>query len=112
MTTRAVQLLFLQWCVDITVRTLDVVDSLSIAIGPLSWAYPVEIFNAATRAKATAVTSSAAWISNFMIAQVSPPAFSNVGWLYVPDINILLRRLKQYDAASTWSLRYAALAMP
>ena len=53
------------------------------AIGPLTWAYPVEIFTSATRAKATAITSSAAWISNFMIAQVSPPAFANVGWRYV-----------------------------
>ncbi|KAI0027416.1 general substrate transporter [Vararia minispora EC-137] len=54
----------------------------SSAIGPLSWAYPVEIFNASMRAKATAITSSAAWISNFMIAQVSPPAFANIGWRF------------------------------
>ncbi|KZV61327.1 general substrate transporter [Peniophora sp. CONT] len=54
----------------------------SAAIGPLTWAYPVEIFTSSTRAKATAITSSAAWISNFMIAQVSPPAFANIGWKY------------------------------
>lgn len=36
----------------------------SSGIGPLSWAIPVEMFNNATRAKATAITSSAAWISN------------------------------------------------
>ncbi|VDB86957.1 unnamed protein product [Peniophora sp. CBMAI 1063] len=54
----------------------------SAAIGPLTWAYPVEIFTSATRAKATAITSSAAWIANFMIAQVSPPAFANIGWRY------------------------------
>lgn len=36
----------------------------SAAIGPLSWAIPVEMFNSATRAKATAITSSASWISN------------------------------------------------
>ncbi|KAF8317910.1 general substrate transporter [Clavulina sp. PMI_390] len=54
----------------------------SSMIGPLSWAYPVEIFNSATRARATAITSSAAWISNFMIAQASPPAFAHVGWKY------------------------------
>ncbi|KAJ8481900.1 hypothetical protein ONZ51_g5695 [Trametes cubensis] len=41
-----------------------------------------EMFNSATRAKATAITSSAAWISNFMIAQVSPIAFDHVGWKY------------------------------
>ncbi|KAH8103062.1 general substrate transporter [Cristinia sonorae] len=54
----------------------------SSGIGPLSWAIPVEMFNSATRAKATAITSSAAWISNFMIAQVSPLAFDNIGWKY------------------------------
>ncbi|KAH9836374.1 general substrate transporter [Rhodofomes roseus] len=54
----------------------------SACCGPLSWAIPVEMFNSATRAKATAITSSAAWISNFMIAQVSPPAFTSVGWKY------------------------------
>ncbi|TFK46300.1 general substrate transporter [Heliocybe sulcata] len=54
----------------------------SAAIGPLSWAIPVEMFNSATRAKATSITSSAAWISNFMIAQVSPIAFDRVGWRY------------------------------
>lgn len=36
----------------------------SSCLGPLSWAIPVEMFNSATRAKATAITSSAAWISN------------------------------------------------
>ncbi|KAG8935639.1 hypothetical protein FRC03_008987 [Tulasnella sp. 419] len=54
----------------------------SSAIGPLSWAYPVEIFNNATRAKATAITSMFAWISNFMIAQVTPKAFESIGWRY------------------------------
>ncbi|PSR76768.1 hypothetical protein PHLCEN_2v8220 [Hermanssonia centrifuga] len=54
----------------------------SSGIGPLSWAIPVEMFNSATRAKATAITSSAAWISNFMIAQVSPPAFASIGWKF------------------------------
>jgi MFS family permease len=36
----------------------------SAAIGPLSWAVPVEMFGSKTRATATAMTSSAAWISN------------------------------------------------
>ncbi|KAJ3991217.1 general substrate transporter [Lentinula boryana] len=61
----------------------------SACIGPLSWAYPAEIYDARaeyslsstrTRAKATAVTSSASWISNFFIAQVTPVAFSHIGW--------------------------------
>ncbi|KAG9104176.1 hypothetical protein FRC06_004813 [Ceratobasidium sp. 370] len=54
----------------------------SAAIGPISWAYPVEIFGSATRARATAITSMAAWIANFMIAQVTPIAFNHIHWRY------------------------------
>ncbi|KAK8850309.1 hypothetical protein IAR55_004226 [Kwoniella newhampshirensis] len=54
----------------------------SACIGPLSWIYPVEIMNTAIRAKATALTSMAAWIANFMIGQVSKTAFDNIGWRY------------------------------
>ncbi|RSH80604.1 uncharacterized protein EHS24_009186 [Apiotrichum porosum] len=54
----------------------------SACIGPISWAYPVEIMNTAIRAKGTALTSMACWISNFMIGQVSPDAFAAVGWKY------------------------------
>ncbi|WWC66114.1 uncharacterized protein I206_100014 [Kwoniella pini CBS 10737] len=54
----------------------------SACIGPLSWVYPVEIFNTAVRGKATAMTCMAAWISNFMIGQVSPKAWNNIGWKY------------------------------
>jgi hypothetical protein len=35
--------------------------------------------NTAIRAKATALTSMSAWIANFMIGQVSPKAFRNIG---------------------------------
>ncbi|KAJ7195969.1 general substrate transporter [Mycena pura] len=52
----------------------------SACIGPLSWAYPAEIYSTRTRAKATAITSSGSWISNFFIAQVTSPAFLNIGW--------------------------------
>lgn len=70
-------------------------------------AYPVEILNTSIRAKgcvpllslrrvarradadppppasrSTALTSSSAWISNFMIAQVTPKAFAAIGWRY------------------------------
>lgn len=54
----------------------------SSCIGPLSWVYPVEIMNTAIRAKATAITTMAAWLANFMIGQVSPIAFKNIGWHY------------------------------
>ncbi|KAG5337191.1 hypothetical protein C0989_010347 [Termitomyces sp. Mn162] len=72
-------------------------------IGPLSWAYPAEIFSTRTRAKSTAITSSSSWISNLFvlsffllrkidefrspnfdsfIAQVTPIAFKHIGWKY------------------------------
>ncbi|KAF7304179.1 MFS domain-containing protein [Mycena indigotica] len=54
----------------------------SACIGPLSWAYPAEIYSTRTRAKATAITSSGSWISNFFIAQVTSPAFNTIGWKY------------------------------
>ncbi|THU88548.1 general substrate transporter [Dendrothele bispora CBS 962.96] len=54
----------------------------SACIGPLSWAYPAEIYSTRTRAKATALTSSASWISNFFIAEVTPIAFGHIGWKY------------------------------
>ncbi|KAJ7167000.1 general substrate transporter [Mycena filopes] len=54
----------------------------SACIGPLSWAYPAEIYSTRTRAKATAITSSGSWISNFFIAQVTSPAFLHIGWKY------------------------------
>lgn len=45
----------------------------------LTFHSPVEIMNTAIRAKATALTSMAAWLANFMIGQVSPTAFKNIG---------------------------------
>ncbi|KAF8589970.1 general substrate transporter [Ramaria rubella] len=54
----------------------------SACIGPLSWAYPAEIFSTRTRAKSTAVTSASSWLSNFFIAQVTPKAFLGIGWKY------------------------------
>lgn len=54
----------------------------SSGIGPLSWAYPVEIMNTSIRAKGFAVTTMACWLSNFMIGQVTPRALAAVGWHY------------------------------
>ncbi|ORX38169.1 general substrate transporter [Kockovaella imperatae] len=54
----------------------------SFCIGPLSWVYPVEIMNTAVRAKATGITTSASWLANFMIGQVTPKAFDSIGWKY------------------------------
>ncbi|WVF69435.1 hypothetical protein IAT40_004212 [Kwoniella sp. CBS 6097] len=54
----------------------------SSCIGPLSWVYPVEIMNTGIRAKAASLTTMASWLANFMIGQVSPIAFSKIGWRY------------------------------
>jgi len=54
----------------------------SSCIGPLSWAYPVEVLPTHLRAAGTSLTSMSAWISNFMIAQVTPKAFAAIGWRY------------------------------
>jgi MFS family permease len=46
-----------------------------LAIGPLAWAVPVEMFGSRYRGKATAITSSAQWISNCQY-RLSPASFS------------------------------------
>jgi hypothetical protein len=64
----------------------------SSCIGPLTWAYPVEIMNTGIRARGTALTSLSAWTGNFMIAQITPIAFRNIGMpvfskLYLPSFS-------------------------
>ncbi|TKY90292.1 hypothetical protein EX895_000290 [Sporisorium graminicola] len=54
----------------------------SAAIGPLSWAVPVELMGTSIRAKGTALTSISCWLANFMIGQVTPKALESVGWKY------------------------------
>ncbi|KAF9262483.1 general substrate transporter [Marasmius fiardii PR-910] len=71
----------------------------SSCIGPLSWAYPAEIYSTRTRAKATAITSASSWISNFFIAQVTPFAFRAVGWKYY----LVFAILSHTNAAFIWS---------
>ncbi|KAL0579512.1 hypothetical protein V5O48_002505 [Marasmius crinis-equi] len=71
----------------------------SACIGPLSWAYPAEIYSTRTRAKATAITSASSWISNFFIAQVTPFAFAAVGWRYY----LVFAILSHTNAAFIWS---------
>ncbi|PBK98199.1 general substrate transporter [Armillaria gallica] len=79
----------------------------SSCVGPLSWAYPVEIYSTRTRAKATALTSSSSWLSNFFIAEVTPKAFNLVFaicshtnalciWAFYPETSG--RRLEEMDA--------------
>ncbi|KDQ26391.1 hypothetical protein PLEOSDRAFT_1077375 [Pleurotus ostreatus PC15] len=58
----------------------------SACIGPLSWAYPAEIFSTRTRAKSTAITSSSSWLSNFALFI----------WAFYPETTG--RRLEEMDA--------------
>ncbi|KIK57136.1 hypothetical protein GYMLUDRAFT_46366 [Collybiopsis luxurians FD-317 M1] len=75
--------------VDNTERRLplivgNVVSGLSFVVGSILMArWPGTVDNSTrTRAKATALTSSASWLSNFFIAQVTPVAFTHIGWKY------------------------------
>ncbi|KAJ2985776.1 hypothetical protein NUW58_g5355 [Xylaria curta] len=49
-----------------------------------SWAYAAEIFPISLRAKGNALCTASLWISNFVVAQVSPPIESATGYgLYI-----------------------------
>ncbi|KAK9900210.1 general substrate transporter [Cystobasidium minutum MCA 4210] len=54
----------------------------SAGIGPIAWAYPTEVFPTHLRSTGVAMTSMSSWISNFLIAQITPYAFDNIGWRY------------------------------
>ncbi|KAJ8131270.1 hypothetical protein O1611_g2359 [Lasiodiplodia mahajangana] len=49
-----------------------------------SWTYAAEIFPTSFRAKGNALCTASLWISNFVVAQVSPPIESATGYgLYI-----------------------------
>jgi len=48
--------------------------------GPVSWAYPPELFPLRLRGKAVALCTSANWAFNFALAYFVPPAFANITW--------------------------------
>ncbi|KXX75809.1 High-affinity glucose transporter [Madurella mycetomatis] len=52
--------------------------------GPVSWAYPPELFPLRLRSKAVALCTSANWAFNFALAYFVPPGFANIKWqIYV-----------------------------
>ncbi|KAI0439501.1 general substrate transporter [Xylaria telfairii] len=56
-----------------------------------SWAYAAEIFPIPLRAKGNALCTASLWISNFIVAQVSPPIESATGYgLYILFIIICI----------------------
>ncbi|KAF7114907.1 hypothetical protein CNMCM5793_000677 [Aspergillus hiratsukae] len=48
----------------------------------LPFMYAAEIAPLSIRAKVTAVSACANWLFNFLVAEVTPPAFANIGWRY------------------------------
>ncbi|KAK9412957.1 putative Permease of the major facilitator superfamily [Seiridium unicorne] len=45
-----------------------------------SWTYAAEIFPISLRAKGNALCTASLWISNFIVAQATPPLASAIGW--------------------------------
>jgi hypothetical protein len=48
--------------------------------GPVSWAYPPELYPLRVRGKANALSTSANWAFNFALAWFVPSAFANITW--------------------------------
>lgn len=48
--------------------------------GPVSWAYPPELFPLRVRGRAVALCTAANWIFNFALGYFVPPAFENIKW--------------------------------
>ncbi|KAH0602874.1 uncharacterized protein H6S33_008524 [Morchella sextelata] len=56
------------------------VASYAVTWGPVSWAYPPELFPLRLRGRAVAICTSANWIFNFALGYFVPPAFENIKW--------------------------------
>ena len=56
------------------------VASYAPTVGPVSWAYPPELFGNALRGKAVALATSGNWLFNFALGYFVPPAFENIQW--------------------------------
>ncbi|VDB92528.1 unnamed protein product [Peniophora sp. CBMAI 1063] len=56
------------------------VCSFAIALGPVSWTYPAEIFPMKVRAKAVSVSTATNWVFNFALAWAVPPGLSTIAY--------------------------------
>lgn len=56
------------------------VASYAVTWGPVSWAYPPELFPLRVRGRAVALCTAANWIFNFALGYFVPPAFENIKW--------------------------------
>jgi MFS family permease len=52
----------------------------SYSFAPIGWVLPSEIFNLGSRSKAMAITTSAAWMCNFIIGLVTPDMLETIGY--------------------------------
>ncbi|EEY19325.1 low-affinity glucose transporter HXT3 [Verticillium alfalfae VaMs.102] len=52
----------------------------SYSFAPIGWVLPSEIFNLGNRSKAMAITTSATWMSNFVIGLVTPDMLQTIGY--------------------------------
>jgi len=50
--------------------------------GTISWIYQSEIFPMPIRSMGVAVSTSANWLNNLIISQITPSAFAHIGWKY------------------------------
>ncbi|KAF3762655.1 general substrate transporter [Cryphonectria parasitica EP155] len=69
-----------------------------------SWTYAAEIFPISLRAKGNALCTASLWISNFIVAQVTPPIMTSISWgLYIilAAINVLAFLFVRYFLVET-----------
>ncbi|KAH6686943.1 general substrate transporter [Plectosphaerella plurivora] len=52
----------------------------SYSFAPIGWVLPSEIFNLGSRSKAMAITTSSAWMCNFIIGLVTPDMLETIGY--------------------------------
>jgi MFS family permease len=52
----------------------------SYSWAPIGWVLPSEIYNLGTRSKAMSLTTSATWMSNFIIGLVTPDMLETIGY--------------------------------
>jgi len=60
--------------------------NISFALGMLGvpWLYPTEINSLPMRTKGAAVATATNWITNFVIVEITPIGFQNLGWRFWP----------------------------
>lgn len=56
--------------------------SFSATCGPLSWIIPAEVFDTRTRSKGVSIATGVSFAFNTMIGQVTPIAFSKIGYKF------------------------------